>query len=415
MSQQQDITFKLQLKPRQMGQAEVFRQLYGGEGVKNGESVNYSSVINIDYAEEEIKVMSQLIGESFAIKEAEDRHNAVRRTIQRINVLANQMTINQIHQERDTMVQPQAQPGIQPMQKPSWRGLTGGGATPVAEFVGQVGSWGLATNQFGQQVVFKIQQAQILHSDTPYPYAELDLSIRYSESQNSGWGKFGESVATSFGVSMEALDIDGLIGQTIHCVRHDNYTFFVDRQGVPAVGSYWEMVSLVQPGQQVASIYAQVNPAGALVTAPNPNGTLAMPPPMVPQIPTPMAPQPPPAMVPVATQPAPIPPVPVAPVVPVAAPIPTPIVPAPPVAIVAPAILVAPVGPPDGSGAETVAKQLLHGKTLSDFYREAMQSEAIRANPTLSQSILMQTYVESLKQQGVAIENADGTYSVVVL
>lgn len=294
------------------------------------------------------------------------------------------------------------------MQKPSWRGLTGGGATPVAEFLGTVASWALATNQYGQAVVFKIHQAQILHSDTPYPYAELDLSIRYSESQNSGWGKFGESIAAAFGISMEALDIDGLIGQVIHCVRHDNFTFFVDRQGVPAVGSFWELVTLVQPGQQVASIYAQVNAAAAV----NPNGTSAQAPAvppapgtppapptaMQPQIPTPIVPQPaapvtPPITNPVVGVPA-TPPVPPAAAVPVATPTPMP-------------------AAPDGSGAENVAKQLLHGKTLSDFYREAMQNQDIRANPVLSQAILMQTYVEGLKQQGVASENSDGTYSIV--
>ncbi len=300
------------------------------------------------------------------------------------------------------MTQPQS---VQPMQKPSWRGLQGGGQTPVGEFVGTVGSWSLAQGQFGQQVVFKIHSAQILHTDTPFPYAELDLSIKYSESQNSGWGKFGESIARVLGISMEVLDIDQLIGQTIHCVRNDNFTFFVDKAGQAAIGSYWELVQMVQPGQSIPSIYAQKNAGGALGPATNPNGTPAIPiaPPItpptapVPAIPTPIVPTAPaPVTTPIATQPTPVP-------IPEPVPAVVPATPAQP----------APVVTPDGSNAEQVAKQLLHGKTLSEFYRDTMQNPEIRANPTVSQSIVMQTYVEGLKAQGVVTENPDGTYSVL--
>lgn len=296
----------------------------------------------------------------------------------------------------------QQQQLVQPMSKPSWRGLQGGGTTPVGEFVGTVGSWGLAQSQYGQQVVFKINQAQILHTDTPFPYAELDLSIKYSEAQNSGWGKFGESIARALGISMEVLDIDQLIGQVIHCVRNDNYTFFVDKSGQAAIGSYWELVQFVQPGTSVPSIFAQKNPVTGV--PPNSNSAAAVPPMPPPALATPSNPGIPTPVIPTVPIPAPIP----VPVVPVAVPLAPPVAPAVPV----PATPVIPTAP-DGNNAEEVAKQLLHGKTLSEFYRDAMQNPEIRANPSISQAIVMQAYVEGLKAQGVATENPDGTFSVV--
>ncbi|KKK75202.1 hypothetical protein LCGC14_2876080, partial [marine sediment metagenome] len=77
--------------------------------------------------------------------------------------------------------------------KPTWRGLKTGGAwqTPLIELVGNFRLWTTEPNNFGRvQVRMTFDRVQVIRTDAPYPSAEAEIFINYSEQENSSWGKF---------------------------------------------------------------------------------------------------------------------------------------------------------------------------------------------------------------------------------
>ena len=247
---------------------------------------------------------------------------------------------------------------MQDSMKPSWKNLKGaGGSTPIAEVVGLCDSWEIAPDAFGSnQVAFALSKCQVLKADSPYPYSDFTLSIKYSDSLNSGWGKFGDSVSKVLNTATDALDIDMLKGQWLHLLRVDNVPYGTDRAtGQPITGTVWNLVEIVQENAAVTAVHPSLQ-AGAIPSA---------------------AP---------------------APVAPVAA----------PAAVAAPANT-------GSSDPQQRALELLHGKSQADYFPVALSDETLRKDPMLLNSILSNAFIAAKVASGDVTQNTDGTYSVVAM
>lgn len=277
--------------------------------------------------------------------------------------------------------------GMPPMLdglKPTWKGLKGSGASanPIAEIVGLCQAWDAKPNSFGDtQVNLHFSNCQVIKADAVFPYAEWTLSIKYSDSQNSGWGIFGESVAEALGINIELLDIDLLKGQWCHILREDGHSFGTNRQtSQEMLGTAWHLVETIQPGAQVTPRHPSLQQA-ALVAQVVATPTL-------------------PALTPIPSTPAPTPAMlgntitDTAVSSPVAASIPT-------------------VDTPELSQDPTVrVMQLLHGKDLATFFQLAVPDLVLRTDPMLINSILSNVFVPGKLASGEVVQNPNGTYSV---
>ena len=292
--------------------------------------------------------------------------------------------------------------------KPSWQGLKAPLANfnnPVEEMVGQFVEWKLELDNFNNnQVVFKFSQCQILKSDTPYPYPEWEMSIKFSEQEVSAWGFFGDSASEALGTTRELLDIDLMKGRWVHILR-TSHDYGPDKTkevspGVPAriMGVVYRVVRFIQPGEAVTSI-AQATPAQvqeAPVAALNPQGTT---PTQQVAVPVTM-----PAAQVVAT------PAPAAVATPIVAAVPVPVetvttVPPSPVATIeAPAVT---------QSAEDRALELLHGRDAASFFALAIPDEVIRPNSDLVNAIMSGVFVQTQITSGKVIKNEDGTHTVM--
>lgn len=151
------------------------------------------------------------------------------------------------------------------MQKPGFKGLksSGSSAIPIKKAIARCTKWESASGNYGPQCVFSFDQAQILAMDAPWPSDKFDLTIKISDSLNSGWGLFGKSVADSFGISLEELELGHMIGQSFLVEREDDHLFFVAKDGTEARGVVWH-VSLWKQGQQV-QVTAPPNVASSMM------------------------------------------------------------------------------------------------------------------------------------------------------
>ena len=271
--------------------------------------------------------------------------------------------------------------------KPSWQGLKGAQDfnNPVEEVVGTIVNWRLEPNHFGDnQVIFTFANCQILKADTPFPYPDWEMSIKFSESEKSGWGMFGVSAAAALGVDIELLDIDLLKQRQVHILRSP-YEYGPDKNkpelspGVwpPMVGKVYRIIKFVQPGEPVTSV------------APLSTTTVA-PPATVP------------APVPVTT-PVTMPDPQVAPA-PWTAPTPTP-------TPTAPIPSTAPAGGEVSS--EDHALTLLHGKTMAMFFQVAVPDPIVRLDPNLVNAIMSNTFIVGMVASGRVVMDEGGVYSVV--
>lgn len=262
-----------------------------------------------------------------------------------------------------------------PGLKPTWRGLRSSTTTPVREFVGRLAGPGnpaegwLVPGRFGTLVRMKFDQVQVLLTDQPWPYSEVVVEVKTSESSDSAYGRFGLSFADALGVSIDDLDIEGATGRSFHMLRQDGVQFGIDKEGKPIAGTVWRVVAQVQPGQNV-------QPLGALHT--NKAPTAAMPP---------------------------MPPAPTATVAPPAAPPAAPTAPTPPAAS-APAA----AGTPS---AEDRALSILNGKSAADFFHAVLADNVIRGNGELVDRIIHGAFLQAQISAGRVTQNPDGTYTVV--
>ena len=155
--------------------------------------------------------------------------------------------------------------------KPTWRGMKDSSyQIPVREFVGLLTRWDTEDSPFGgTNVLFQFGNCQIILTDAPYPHAEVEVPIKYSERKNSAWGSFGQTVADVLGVDVEGLeDPDPLIGKWIHMERFTR-DYGINRQtGQQMTGQVWNCkgVSATPPGMQNAQVQqVQTDPNSAQV------------------------------------------------------------------------------------------------------------------------------------------------------
>jgi len=263
-----------------------------------------------------------------------------------------------------------AQPGMPPAEI-KWSGLSTGGAfkIPVVAFIGRLTDMVYdAQSQFGLRIIEKYDQVQILESPAPWPWATIDLSVKYSDKEESGWGRHVSS-AKALGLAQTIANLDGakaeLIGK-VYELRQKDETYGEDtKTGQTMHGDVWRFVRVIQPGQAPQNF-------------PQPQYA-------VPQAPAPVAPV------------APAPQVVVASVAPVAPP-------------VAGAFNIA----PDPSDTAPVrAKKLLHNRTLNEWLGVALMDDKVKADPAFINSVYDQSFIVGLKGAGQVIVDAEGKFQVV--
>lgn len=252
--------------------------------------------------------------------------------------------------------------GIPPVEV-KWSGLETGGSfsLPVVAFIGRLTDMLEDTqSQYGLRIIEKFDQVQILESPVPWPWATIDPSIKYSNKENSGWGKHIAS-AKALGLAVGATTLREakveLIGRIFE-MRQVTETYGEDRQtGQTLQGDVWKFIRIVVPGQ------------------PQP-------------FPQPPYVQPQPQPAPTARTPA-------------LAPVLTP----------APAGFNATLLPTDT--APIRAKKLLSGRALNEWLGVALIDDKIKADPAFINTIYDQSFIVGLKASGQVTQGVDGKFQVV--
>lgn len=279
-------------------------------------------------------------------------------------------------------VQYGAQPmpqNIQPDVK--WSGLSTSGAfkIPVIAFIGRLTEMVYDTQStFGLRVVEKFDQVQILESPVPWPLATLELSVKYSDREESGWGRHVGS-AKALGLAQQANTLDQakaeLIGK-IYEMRQTHENYGEDsKSGQTLTGDVWRFVRVVGAGGQATPQPQYAQPVAPAVPAPAPTQ---------PQVATVVMPT---------TQQAP-------------APQPATAIPQPMAGFDATLL-------PDDT-APVRARKLLHGKALNEFLGVALIDDKIKADSSFVNSIFDQSFIVGLKAAGQAVQEADGKFRVVI-
>lgn len=279
---------------------------------------------------------------------------------------------------------PGAMPGpVLPPAEIKWSGLSTGGAfkIPVVCFIGRLAEMiEDSSSQYGLRIIEKYDQVQILESPVPWPWATVDLSIKYSDRESSGWGHHVES-AKALGLAINATSLAeakaDLVGK-VYEMRQTEQSYGEDRQtGQAMKGDVWKFVRIVTPGQAPA-------PAQYVTPAPAPT-------------PVPVAVAPPTAAAPT---PAPVPEQTV-----VAPP------PATPPSAEVPGAFDVTLKPDDTSSIR--AKKLLNGKALNEWLGVALIDDKIKADPSFINTIYDQSFIVGLKASNQITQGADGKFTVI--
>ena len=274
---------------------------------------------------------------------------------------------------------------------PSWKGLKQGNNIPVAEFVGECTGFRVEHDQqYNSQNVFVgFRGVQVLKTDNPWPYAELELRVRSSESLGSGWGMLGESVALAMGTQLgdENFDIQSMPGHIFHMVRTDNYLYGVNQNnGQRMAGAVWRAHKIMAPGEAPVQVWPQYQQGRYAISdqaqqqAANGQGMAQQGQQQVQQV----------AQQPVQQTQQPI----------------QQLVQQP----VAQATMPAPVAADWPTEPNERAKVMLTGRTRSQFFEVALPDEVIRQNPELNQAIVSMSFIEAVIASGEFTEGQDGIF-----
>lgn len=236
-----------------------------------------------------------------------------------------------------------------------WSGLsTGTNKVPVIAFIGRLVAMDYDTqSQFGLKIVEKFDQVQILESPVPWPWATIDLPIKYSEKESSGWGHHVTS-AKAIGLAQNAANLDQakaeLIGK-VYEMRQSTQSYGEDKEGKAMVGDVWRFVRIVPLGGAAQPHYATQAPQTAMGT--------------------------------------------------------------PPMATATPGAAHFDTNPQPTDTAPLRAKRLLHGRTLNEFLGVALIDPIIKSDAAFMNSIFDQSFIVGIKSSGQAIQGQDGKFSVV--
>ncbi len=275
---------------------------------------------------------------------------------------------------------------VMPPAEIKWSGLaTGGGKVPVVCFIGRLIDIVEDPRQYGLYLMEKYDQVQILESPAPWPWATIDIPIKYSDKENSGWGHHVTS-AKALGLATAATNLAmakaELVGK-IYEMRQSAQSYGENQAGQAMTGDVWRFVRIVQPGAPMVTPQPQYAVPPAVAPAPVNPAALAPAAPATPAIPPAVDPAIAAALVAAAV----------------------PLTPA-----VAPVINVA----PDPSDTPAIrAKKLLHGRALNEFLAVALPDELLKSDPALVNSIFDGSLVLGLKSSGQVVMGPDLKFTVV--
>ncbi len=227
---------------------------------------------------------------------------------------------------------------------------------PVIGFIGRLTSVALDTqSQYGLRLVEKYDQVQILESPVAWPWATIDISIKYSDKEGSAMGRHFAS-AKVLGIGLSAQNVAemtaALAGNSYELHQADE-SFGEDRSsGEKMHGDVWRFIRISSPNIQPQSTYAM--PLQSVSTGP----TIQQP--------------------------------------------------------VAPQTTVKPVDvtllPTDTPAVR--AKKLLHGRALNEFMQVALADDKVK-DPAFIGSIYDQSFIVGLKGSGQIVLGADGKFQVI--
>ena len=272
---------------------------------------------------------------------------------------------------------------------PSWEAMTmGRQKSPLLDFIGTFSRFDTEVDNFERDLIhLYFTNLQVYNVEGTFTDAEAVITVSFSRSWNSGFGKLGKSFADLLGIDPKTFNVNLILHGSYRMVRTPDEVFGQNRQsGEVMKGDVWRAVQIMSaPG---------VAPVALPVAAP-----VAPPVPPMPPVAPPAAPGLPPAGMA-------LPPTP---------PMPPTVAPMPPAASVAPSINGQP--PPPTPTALVVtpeqrALELLDGKDLGTFWNMAMQDPIIKANQPFMQSIMDRSFIASQMTAGRVVENANGTYTV---
>lgn len=125
-----------------------------------------------------------------------------------------------------------------------------GGAynTPLKKFKGHFDSYdvqerkGQFAKEGQQDVLLTFSKVTVLETESPYPYETAQLIIKFSDSLNSSWCVFEDSIASVLGKSVDDVSIEDVKGQDVTMQREDGHLFFTDKAGNESRGTVWRVV-----------------------------------------------------------------------------------------------------------------------------------------------------------------------------
>jgi hypothetical protein len=253
---------------------------------------------------------------------------------------------------------PGAPPPMMPPAVVKWGGLSSGGSNKILVvcFIGRLVDMVNESQTYGLYIREKYDQVQILESPAPWPWATIDVPIKYSDREESGWGRHvGSAKALGLAINVATLDEAKaeLIGKVYEMRQKDESYGEDSKTGVAFHGDVWRFVRIVPAGGVQPQVqYATVPPVAQPVPAPQ---SQAAPTPAVPGLST---------LLPTDTAP-------------------------------------------------MRAKKLLQGRTLNEFLGVALIDEVIKADSSFVSSIFDQSFIVGLKASGQVILGTDGKFNVV--
>jgi hypothetical protein len=94
-------------------------------------------------------------------------------------------------------------------------------------------------------VIWEITDLEVIESDEPYDLKTAVIGMNYSDSANSGYVVFEDSIAEAFGVPVDEATINLTFGAKIHVQREDNHLFFVDKNKRESRGRVFRIVEVL--------------------------------------------------------------------------------------------------------------------------------------------------------------------------
>ena len=199
--------------------------------------------------------------------------------------------------------------------------------------------------------------------EVPYTDASATLSVNYSRSWNSAYGKLGRSFADMLGIDPKNMTVDNWVGGTYRMQRTVGEIYGQNRStGQTMAGDVWRCAQVMGGGTAPAQIQQGMAP----------NQQQMQPQPQAQQS---YEQQGQPNQQPAQQT--------------VTVPAQTNITP------------------------QQRALELLHGKTVNDFWNTAMVDPIIKSDQAFVAKVMDRSFLVDVVAQGFATENPDGTYSVV--